>query len=288
VQYGRGCNHNCDFCSIKAFYGSQVRYRPVADVLAELRADPRRRIFFADDNLVADRERARALFEALVPLRRRWISQVSLDVVDHPDLLRLMARSGCQCVIVGLESLNSAAMRQMGKGWSSVEEHARRLRAIREHGIMIYGTFVFGYDTDQGEDFRRALSFAVRHRLLMANFNHLQPFPGTRLYNRLSREGRMIYERWWIDPRYRFGDAVFHPRGMTAGQLTEGSQWARSVFHGAPSILWRLLDRANLRSPSNIFVYLLANLASREDIRRKRGITLGLERQRPVPSRDAA
>jgi len=286
VQYGRGCNHNCEFCSIKAFYGGGLRYRPVEDVLAELAPERRQRIFFADDNIVADPDRAAALFEALIPLGRRWIGQVSLDVVDRPGLLELMARSGCQCVIVGLESLNREALRQMGKGWSRADEHARRLSAIRDHGITVYGTFVFGYDADRPGDFDVALDFAVRQRLLMANFNALQPFPGTRLYERLAREGRLIHERWWLDDDYRFGDPAFHPRGMSAAQLAEGSARARARFHGAKSILWRMLDSANLRSVSNAVLYLVANLASRHDIERKRGIALGLERGRAA--RDAA
>jgi radical SAM superfamily enzyme YgiQ (UPF0313 family) len=277
IQYGRGCCHNCDFCSIKAFYGKSVCYRPVRDVLAEIELADRRRVFFCDDNLVADRDRAKELLEALVPRRVRWISQVSLDFVDDQELLELMVRSGCQCVIVGLESLDPAAMRQMGKGWSKSSDYARRLDVIRRRGIMVYGTFVFGYDADGPDAFKRTLDFAVRQKLMMANFNQLQPFPGTRLYERLRREGCLIYDRWWLDPRFRFGEAVFHPRGMTAAQLTKGSCSARATFHSAKNIVRRLLDgQANLGSLENGFVYLLANLASKQDIDRKQGITLGL------------
>jgi radical SAM superfamily enzyme YgiQ (UPF0313 family) len=286
VQYGRGCCHSCDFCAVKAFYGKGVCYRPVRDVLAEIELAQRRRIFFCDDNLVADRERAKELLEALIPRRVRWFSQVSLDFVDDAELLELMVRSGCQCVIVGLESLDPAAMRQMGKGWSKSSDYVRRLKVIRRRGIMIYGTFVFGYDADGPDAFGKTLDFAVRQKLMMANFNQLQPFPGTRLYERLQREGRLIYDRWWLDPRFRFGEAVFHPRGMTAAQLTEGAWNARTSFHSGRSIARRLLDgQANLGSLSNGFVYLLSNLASRQDIDRKQGITLGLREPGGAPRR---
>jgi len=276
IQYGRGCVHNCEFCSIKAFYGRQIRYRPVADVVAEIKDAGRRWILFSDDNLVADRERAKALLRAITPLRLHWTSQASLDFVDDPELLDLMEGSGCQCVVIGLETLDQDTICQMGKGWSRVEDYERKLAAIRARGIMVYATFVFGYDGDRGVSFDRTYDFVMRNKLLLVNFNHLQPFPGTRLYDRLQREGRLLYERWWLDPDYRFGEVAFRPTGMSAQRLSEEAWRIRAAFHSYPSMLRRLYDRqANLASLPNALTFLATNIASRQEIDRKQGMQLG-------------
>ncbi len=278
IQFVRGCSHHCDFCSVHAFYPRGPRNRPLRDVVTELESAKDRWTFFADDNLTARPALAKDLLREIAPMGKRWVAQTSLDFVDDPELLRLMSRSGCQCVIVGLESLNSGSIRQMGKGWARADEYATRLAKVRDLGIMVYATFVFGYDGDTPDVFERTYDFAMEHKFFLVNFNHLNPFPGTGLYRRLSDEGRLRYERWWIDPRYRFGDVVFEPRGMTAKQLSEGAFGIRKRIHGYPAILRRMLDRGtNLASPSNALTYLLVNYGSRKDILSKQGLPLGLE-----------
>ena len=102
---------------------------------------------------------------------------------------------------------------------------------MRNAGIMIYGTFVFGYDHDTVESFDAAVDFAIRNRFYLANFNPLTPTPGAPLYDRLQEEGRLIHDRWWIDAGFRYGQATFHPRNMTAQQLTDGCYRARTRFN---------------------------------------------------------
>ena len=276
VQFGRGCNHNCDFCCIKAYYKSSLRHRPADEVIAEIRRGGRDWVFFADDNLIADRAQAKEFLRQLIPLGIRWVSQTSLDFVDDPELLELMVKSGCQVVIIGLESLDPKNLRQMGKGWSKAVDYGQKLKIIRDNGIMVYGTFVFGYDGDTPDVFARTLDFALEQKLFMANFNHLQPYPGTRLYERLRKESRLVYEKWWLDPAYRFGQACFHPRQMSAEQLTQGAFETRCKFSSWSGIARRFLDfRANAGSFYNALTFLLTNLASQLDIHRKQGIPLG-------------
>jgi len=277
IQFGRGCHHNCDFCCVKAFYRSGCRHRPVEDVLDEIRDAGRDWIFFTDDNLVAQRERAKEFLRAIVPLKLHWTSQVSLDVVEDEELLDLLVASGCQCLVIGLESLDDANMRRMGKGWSQTAEYAERLAVLRRRGIMVYATFVFGYPGDGPDVFDRTLRFAMEQKFFLVNFNHLQPYPGTRLYDRLERDGRLVYDRWWLEPRYRFGEACFTPEGMTAAELTAGAFRARSEFYGWSGILRRMWDRqANAASLYNLSTFLVCNVISRQDIHRKQGLSLGL------------
>ncbi len=147
---------------------------------------------------------------------------------------------------------------------------------IRDQGIMVYGTFVFGYDRDTPDVFDRTLEFALGAKLFLANFNPLTPTPGTALYRRLSDEQRLLYPTWWLDPNYRYGQSVFRPRGMTPEELEAGCFRARTVFNQYGNILTRARDRrANLRTPYHAMVFGAANLVSRREIRRKQGQPMG-------------
>ena len=129
VQYGRGCKYNCSFCSIHAFYGTNLRQRPIGEVVAEIKRSGARTIFLVDDNIFVDVPRARALFEALIPLRIAWSCQVSIDVAHDPALVRLMARSGCINALVGFESLNRANLTPTAGRTSA--NRAAVVRAVR-------------------------------------------------------------------------------------------------------------------------------------------------------------
>jgi radical SAM superfamily enzyme YgiQ (UPF0313 family) len=277
VQYGRGCRYNCEFCSIRAFYGANLRQRPVKAVVAEIERAGRKHVFFVDDNIFVDVPKAKELFRALIPLNILWFCQASIDITRDRELVSLMGRSGCANVLIGFESLNEDNLRQMRKKWNlKYGDYATSIEILRDAGLMIYGTFVFGYDRDTVESFDAAVEFSVRHKFCLANFNPLTPTPGAPLYDRLLRENRLVYEKWWLEPGYRYGEATFHPRGMTADELTEGCYRARTAFNTFGSISRRLLDlRANLKSPRHAGIYLLSNVVSRKEIHAKQGIALG-------------
>ena len=277
VQFGRGCKFNCDFCSIHAFYGASIRQRPVNEVVQELESLRRRHIFFVDDNLFVNPGQAKALFEALIPLNKLWSCQVSIDVARDPGLLDLMRRSGCISVLIGFESLDPSNLRQMGKGWNvKWLDYATSIRRIQQAGIMIYGTFVFGYDHDTVAAFRPTVEFAIQHKFLLANFNPLTPTPKALLFDRLAKENRLIHNQWWLDPVFHYGDATFAPRGMSAQQLTQGCYRSRTRFNQAGSIARRLFEpNTNLRTPYRAGIYLVSNLISRREIHRKQGRQLG-------------
>lgn len=277
VQYGRGCRFACEFCSVHAFYGDRLAQRPVPEVVEEIRALGSKLVFFVDDNIFASVERAEELFHALTPLGIRWVCQASIDIARHRRLVPLMARSGCIALLLGFESLTAENLRQMNKRCNLRSGgYAEAIARLHRHGIMIYGTFVFGYDHDAPDAFDRTVEFATRSGFLLANFNPLTPTPGTDLYRRLQREGSLLYPSWWLDPDYRYGQAIFEPRGMSAAQLTEGCLRARRQFYSYRRMLGRLtqVPRHMLR-PYQLGLYTLANLVSRREILRKQGAPLG-------------
>ena len=276
VQYARGCKYNCDFCSIRAFYGSSLRQRPVREVVREIEEAGHKNVFFVDDNIFVDVAKAREFFEAIIPLKIRWSCQVSIDMAKEPGLLDLMQKSGCTAAVVGFESLNIDNLRQMRKKWNLKHgPYSESIAAFQDAGVMIYGTFVFGYDHDTVDDFERAAEFSIEHRFYLANFNPLAPTPRAPLHDRLVKEGRLLHEKWWLAPGYCYGQATFRPRGMTADELTEGCYRARSLFNTYGSIGRRLGAGPNLRSPYRMGLYLLSNLISRKEIHAKQGVELG-------------
>lgn len=277
AQYGRGCRFACDFCSIHDFYGSQVRTRPPEDVRAEIEGlDNRRLLLLVDDNLFSTAANLDALLQVLTPLGRRWSCQISIDVARDPALLDRLAAAGCRFVIIGFESLEAANLKQMRKPWNKVAGEYRQVVAeLHARGIGIYGTFVFGYDHDTPDTIRRSLDFAIESRLEMANFNPLTPTPGSALYARLHKEGRMLAPRWWLDADYRYGAPIFAPRLMSPEQLAEGCFEAKRAFYAWSSIARRVLDNDNRFSWFSTGMTAIANVISRRETYLKQGRRLG-------------
>ncbi len=277
VQFGRGCRFNCSFCSIRAFYGSSLRHRSVADVVEDIRRSGKRHIFLVDDNLFLNRDTAWSLFEALVPLGISWSCQVSIDIARDEELVRLMRESGCISALIGFESLNPDSLRELNKHWNTKwQSYDDAIEVFRRAGIMLYGTFILGCDHDTTASFGATVDFALRNKFVLANFNPLTPTPGSPLFDKMRDEGRLLHERWWLDSAFGYGDATFTPRGMTARELTAGCFAARRRFNTFGSIARRLLDvRANARSPLRAGLFLTANLMSRREILAKQGRRLG-------------
>jgi radical SAM superfamily enzyme YgiQ (UPF0313 family) len=276
VETSRGCAFRCEFCSICRFYGHRSIDRPVDEVVREVAA-LRKPVFFVDDNLGTDPARLKALCEALIPLRRPWIGQVSLHIAHDAALLQLMRRSGCAGVLIGFESIEPETLSAMGKAVNcAVGDYARTVKAFRDNGLSIYATFVFGYDNDTPETFRKVLAFALEQKFFFTAFNHIVPFPGTPLYARLAAEGRLLSPAWWLDARFRFGDVVFRPARMEPDELAKMCEHARRAFYSFPSMARRAADfKANCRTPFKALVYFAQNILHQRETVRRQGLPFG-------------
>jgi radical SAM superfamily enzyme YgiQ (UPF0313 family) len=277
VEFARGCNFKCDFCSITAFHDANQNHRPAREVAEEMAATGSRHFFIVDDNIVSQPAKVRDLCRELIPLKIGWVGQASIHIAQDEELLELMVKSGCLGVLIGMESLDPANLRDMGKGWNLAGgSYADSLARFRKHGLAVYGTFVFGYDHDDRRVVQRSIDFARAHRLFLAAFNHLVPFPGTPLYHRLRDEGRLLTPKWWLDPNGRVGDVTFRPKRVSPEELQALCLDARRQFYSFSSILQRLGDlRANARNLLMIGIYLGLNLSAHYDIDLRQGLRLG-------------
>ncbi len=291
IQASRGCKFNCDFCSIKSLYPGGVRQKEIDIIVREIRESREKLVFFIDDNLFFDEESAKALFKAIKPFKKKWACQISLEIAFKDELLDMMYDSGCFMVLIGLESLNEDNLEIMKKsanigimrngkdGSDSQDDNIRHLeeaiKNIYRHNIMIYGMFVLGYDYDTARSIKDTYEFAMRNHLTVANFNPLMILPGTQLFTRMKEEGRLRFEKWWLDPSYHYGDAMYYPRSMSIEELRDGCKRARYDFNTWRGIFRRLTgERVNHRSLLNISVFLAINLISRSEIHRKQGKSL--------------
>ena len=243
VQTARGCPHACTFCTVSSIFGRSYRFRPIPEVVEEVRGLGGW-IGFVDDNIVGNHRRAKELFEALIPLKLRWVSQGDLTMSKDPELLALAKRSGCQAMYIGLESVSEENLRATHKTANLNCDMGEAIGKIHKAGIEIIGSFVLGLDGDDPSVFARTAAFARRHKLVAAQFSALTPFPGTVTNRELEAEGR-IEDRDWS--HYTMSNVVFRPRQMTALQLREGQVETYRRFYSLPSILQRALTgRGNL------------------------------------------
>ena len=275
VETGRGCPHACEFCAISSFYASCYHPRPLDAVLDDLRSAKHGYVFLVDDNLVADRAYAKALFTAMIPLKLHWAGQGTLNLGRDPELLQLMKASGCELILIGFETLSEGNLRQMHKAKFGANEREKLVRRIHRAGINIYATFVFGYDDDGDESFAQTLAFCQRHRFFTAAFNHLLAFPGTPLYQRLAAEGRLLHDTWWLDDAYRYGDFAFTPKRMSAEEMSRRCYQTRKAFNKPSNLLRRSLAVWQRSGSRLIPLFWMMNLPLSREVDDKMRVRLG-------------
>jgi radical SAM superfamily enzyme YgiQ (UPF0313 family) len=280
VEAGRGCHFRCDFCAVQTYFGATQTRRPMDDILEEIRAlkAGTRLFFFVDDNITSNLAEAKEFFRALIPLKIRWVSQASINAAFDEEFLELLEQSGCQCVLVGFESMNPENLKDMNKSFNLMGGgFEKALANLRRHNIRLYGTFVFGYDHDTEASFTENVAFARRHGFYIAAFNHLTPFPGTPLYQRLQQQGRLLYDRWWLDRSYRYNRIPFQPRHLEPARLQQLCVEARRSFYGWPSMLGRFADPVNRHGGFMARQFFPINLLFRAEVSQRDEYPLGDE-----------
>lgn len=241
VQTSRGCSFGCDFCAITPLSGRKSRHKSVPQVVAEIeeslrtaRGLERRRLFFVDDNIVNDTRYARELFKAITPLKLWWGSQCSLSIAYDDELLDLAWRSGCRGLFIGFETPSQALLDGVHKNYDA-SRYGEYIRKIKDRGIFVLGSFLFGLDGDTRESFKKTVDFCMEHGVDFVNFHIVSPTPGTPFFGRLKSEGRLLHENW----EYFQENVTFTPTGMSIRELQEGQIWAYEEYFRPANILRR-------------------------------------------------
>ena len=284
MQFSRGCRFACDFCAISVFFDRTQFVRQTREVLDEIESQDRKVVFFVDDNFLSNHAAAKLFLRELIPLRIRWVSQASIDMTGDPELMELLERSGCLGNVIGFESLDPANLRAMKKapnlmrrGWDAYQA---QVEILRDHHLQTWAAFTLGHDGDTLQSIRETSDFAMRNKFCFAAYNILMPYPSTPLYDRLEREGRLLWDgRWWLHPEYRFNHAAFRPRNMTPEELTAACWDCRHRWNTASSMFRRVWDfKTHLNSLTRLGVYLQYNPIYAKEAYKKQGMLFGLFR----------
>jgi radical SAM superfamily enzyme YgiQ (UPF0313 family) len=265
---------------VQTVFGATQTRRPLDEILEEIEAvkKDRKLFFFVDDNITSNLSQAKEFFRALIKAKIRWVSQTSINAAHDEEFLDLLVRSGCMGVLIGFESLNIENLKDMNKSFNLMRGgFTEALQNLRKHRVRVYGTFIFGYDRDTPQSFQRTVEFAQSGSMYIAAFNHLTPFPGTPLYRRLEADGRLLYDAWWLDDRYKYNHIPFTPAAMTPTDLQRCCLEARREFYSWSSIVRRGFDRVNRADGFMWRNFYLINAMHRGDVSMRDGYPLGDE-----------
>jgi hypothetical protein len=220
VQVSRGCPFHCEFCLVSELYGHAMRYRAIDDVVAEVAALPLKTVFFVDDNLTSDKKYARELMRRLKPLRIQWFCMASIELAGFPDLLELMAASGCMHVLVGFESLNPESLAEAEKVQNRAERFTEAVAAFHRAGINVNASMIVGFDHDRPDEYERLYRFLHQTGIWYPNISILDVIPGSRLYRRIVDQGR-----WYGRPSEFSGGMfpVMHYRNCSQLELFDAN-----------------------------------------------------------------
>lgn len=279
VQTTRGCPLACGFCSVSAFNGRQYRRRPIPDVLREFAAIRESFVLLVDDNFIGTSKehiaRTKDLLRAMIASnnRKKWIAQATINLGDDDELLDLAAKAGCVGVFIGFETTSTEGLEEIHKKFNIRKRSSIRtaVRRIHKHGIAIVGSFIIGLDVDKRGVGKHIATTAKHYGLDSINVVFLTPLPGTRLWNEMSAENRVVLKRSLSDWRYftlTFPVARYNHLSWRE-MIAEKEECFRN-FYANTAIMRRICSCIlHLRNP---IVPLLSNLSYRAN-------TLRLERR---------
>ncbi len=236
IEATRGCIHKCEFCVVPSAWGRPLQ-KPIGEVVADIRQMRPKKLIFLDLNLISDTDYAKELFRALIPLHVRWGGLATTMIAWDDELLDLAAQSGCGGLLLGFESLSEGALAESRKNFNARVEYRTVIEKLHAHKIAIQGCFVFGFDDDTTEVFERTAQFAIDTHIDLPRYAIMTPFPGTPLYARLAREGRILTSDWsYYDGQH----VVYRPARMTADELLKGTERAWKLTYSYRGMFQRL------------------------------------------------
>lgn len=283
IMFSRGCPNDCEFCCVHEVYGRKQRFIPVESIIKDIERNGARRLMFLDDNIGGRRSYAMRLFRALIPLKVGWLGQASVRFILDDEMFDAALRSGLKGLFLGVETIEPEAFKKMPKSLPSIELYEKAIRRCRGAGVAFHASLIFGLDEQTPHVFERTLEFLWRNSVPSISANILTPYPGTRLFERLMREGRILHTNWL---HYDHTTVCYRPKNMEPEELAEKYLDFRKKFFSFSSIVRRSYPQLRVAP----LIYLGMNLAYRKTTKllreRYRRYFRWLRRQKGVPTFD--
>jgi radical SAM superfamily enzyme YgiQ (UPF0313 family) len=270
IQTTRGCPFNCSFCSVTAFNGGRFRHRPIENVVQELGLIREKFVAIVDDNLIGVRAdhiaRAKDLFRAMIQagVRKKWGTQVTINMADDEELLGLAAKAGCCGVFIGFESPTEEGLAEVHKKFNigKGRDFRASVRRIQGHGIAVVGGFMMGLDVDKPGIGQQIADTANRYGVDAISVTLLTPLPGTRLWDKMEEEGRIIAKAFPEDwEYYTVSYPVARYRHLSWANILSERDACGRAFFSHPRVMRRVFGSLmRTRRPFNTLLSVVSNL----------------------------
>jgi len=236
VQATRGCPYGCEFCAITNMrFRNKFRMRPIENVIDEIESLPGKVFNFHDNSLTINPNYTKKLFKAMAGLNKKFYGFGNINILgSDEEFLKLASDAGCLGWLIGFESISQESLDITGKKTNIAETYLSSVKNIHNHNMIILGSFVFGFDGDKKETFELTDDFISISEIDLPDAMILTPYPGTPLFDRLEREGRILTKDW---NKYNLENVVFEPKYMTRDELSENVRKLYKKWHSwSPSI----------------------------------------------------
>lgn len=266
VQVIKGCNFRCSFCVIPKLYDSKVVVPQVDSILKSIAQMRQPNLVIVDDNFIADRAFAREFCLGMKGLQKRWTCQATLNLACDKQMMSLMSDAGCGLVNIGLETLDAETWKRQNKQQNFSCEFSSAIARLHDHGLLVSGGFVFGFDEDDSSVFDRTQAFIRRSKLDFAACHVLTPYPGLPLYDEMKRDGRILTDDLSY---YNTYDVVYRPARMTPEELQCGFDRLVREFYSFGGILKRYTNAMSTARPFTAAMSALAGVIVNTNLKRR-------------------
>lgn len=267
VQAGRGCPNSCSFCSVYCLYHNKYLQRDINEVIRDIKKVKElgyKKFLLLDDNIYSNLDYLKNLCNEIKKLDMKWMSQCSIKIADNPEILKLVADSGCVTLSFGLESISQESLNKMNKSWANVSKYSEQIKKITNAGIDVSTEMVIGADGDTLDSIKATAKFIIDNKIVIPRFYILTPIPGTDFFDEIVEQGRLVNKNIYT---YNGAEAVHKPQNMSPEELTIAYWKLYKEVFSIKNIFNRTIFRKEfIKNPIKYLFYLYINLFYRYQI----------------------
>ncbi|MGD9142910.1 MAG: radical SAM protein [Dehalococcoidia bacterium] len=264
IETSRGCPHGCIYCSVSPFFGKTMRYRPIPDIIDEIKYQKAKYFFFTDDNIAINPDRARELFSSLKPLEIHWMGQFETSVINTPDVVKLAAESGCRMAILGVESLSKDNIISIQKKRNLNIPINELIQCLKKAGIRPICSVMFGLDHDTPESMMETSQYMIDNKVGLMLPWILTPFPRTPLYEKFKNDNLILHDNYSL---YDGVHCVFKPKQFEPYELEETYWRTYRHYYMLKSVFSRVFITTDFMRLARLF---LSELFMRNNVYHRR------------------